>query len=124
MELMNELFTNVSYLKKLLDITASKWGLLAEEHIYVEDKERIQDGFIFDKNTNMLVFRQHIFCMLKPNGQGLTSIHLIHDAQENTIACQAYRGGKPVSNYVFFARQNDLEDEFANYMNLVVGRVV
>lgn len=123
MDLINELFTNTSYLKKLIDITASKWELQVDEKIYVQDNEYLQDGFILDKNTNMLVLKQHIFCMATPNKQGVTSIHLIHDSQEDTVACQAYRNQKPMCNYAFFARRNETENEFSNYINLVVGGI-
>lgn len=61
MDLINELFMETSYLKKLIDVAASKWELQVEENIYVQDHEYIQDGFIVDKSTKMLVFRQHIF---------------------------------------------------------------
>lgn len=123
MDLINELFTNTSYLKKLIDITASKWELQVEEKIYVQDNEYLQDGFILDKNTNMLVFRQHIFCMATPNKQGITSIHLIHDSQEDTVACQAYKNKKPMCNYALFAKRNETANEFSNYINLVVGGI-
>ena len=39
MDLINELFTETSYLKKLIDVAASKWELQVEENIYVQDHE-------------------------------------------------------------------------------------
>lgn len=121
MDLLNELFTNTTYLKKLIDITASKWGLQVEENIYVQDNEYIQDGYIVDKCTKMLVFTQHIFCNVMPNKCGITSIHLIHDSQEDTIACQAYKNQKPMLNYCFFSKRSQTANEFRNYIDLVVG---
>lgn len=105
-DLLNELFTNTSDLKKLIDITASKWGLQIEENIYVQDNEYIQDGYIIDRCTKMLVFKQHIFCNVMPNKCGITSIHLIHDSQEDTIACQAYKSQKPMLNHCFFSKRS------------------
>ena len=120
---MNELFTNTAYLKKLIDIAASKWELQTEEKIYLQENEYLQDGFIVDKNTNMLVFRQHIFCMVMPNKQGLTSIHIIHDSQEDTVECRGYKDHNPMRNYYFFARRSETANEFANYIHLVVGEM-
>ncbi|MDE6888770.1 MAG: hypothetical protein K2P45_09030 [Eubacterium sp.] len=121
MDLINELFTETSYLKKLIDVAASKWELQVEENIYVQDHEYIQDGFIVDKSTKMLVFRQHIFCNVMPNKDGITTIHLIHDSQEDTIVCQAYKNQKPLVNYCFCSKRSQTADEFRNYIDLVVG---
>lgn len=123
MELMNELFTNTFYLKKLIDIAASKWELQVEEKIYVQENEYLKDGYIVDKKTNMLVFTQHIFCMVMPNKQDITSIHLIHDSQKDTVDCQAYRDQKLLYNYAFYAERDETANEFANYIHLVVGGI-
>ena len=121
MDLFNELFTNTSDLKKLIDFAASKWELKVEEKIYTQDNEYIQDGFIADRHTNMLVTKQHIYCRVMPNKNGITEIHLIHDSQENTIGCQAYKNQRPVLNYSFFSRSSETANEFQNYIDSVVG---
>ncbi len=123
MDLMNELFTNTFYLKKLIDIAASKWELQVEEKIYVQENEYLKDGYIADKKTNMLVFTQHIFCMVMPNKQDITSIHFIHDSQKDTVYCQAYRDKKPLCHYAFYAERDEKANEFANYIHLVVGGI-
>ncbi len=123
MDMINDLFTNTSYLKKLIDITASKWELQVEENIHVQDCEYLQDGYIVDKSTKMLVFKQHIYCNVKLNKRGITTIHLIHDSQEDTIVCQAYKNLKPLLAYRFFSRRSQTANEFKNYIDLVVNMV-
>ncbi len=119
MDLINDLFTNTSYLKKLIDITASKWEVQAEENIFVPNNEYLQDGYIVDKSAKMLVFRQHIFCNVIPNKWGITTIHLIHDSQEDTIVCQAYKNQKPLLNFRFSSKRSQTANEFKNYIDLV-----
>lgn len=121
MDLFNDLFTNISDLKKLIDLAASKWGIEVEEKIYPQDNEYIQDGFLIDRRTNMLVTRQHIYCRVMPNKNGITAIHLIHDSQENTIGCQAYNHQSPMLNYSYFFRSSETANEFQNYVDGVVG---
>ena len=121
MDFFNELFTNTSDLKKLVDLAASKWGLQVRDEIYVQDGEGIQDGMIFDKSTSTLLFSQHIFCEVMPNKNGITSIHLIHESMKNTISCQAYKNQNPVLHYNFFAKSSQTANEFQNYIDLVVG---
>lgn len=119
MDLINDLFTNTSYLKKLINITASKWEVQAEENIFVPNNEYLQDGYIVDKSAKMLVFRQHIFCNVIPNKWGITTIHLIHDSQEGTIICQAYKNQKPLPDYRFSSKRSQTANEFKNYIDLV-----
>ena len=112
MDYFNELCTDISYLKKLIDLAASKWGLQTGDKIYVQDGEEIKDGHILDKSTGMLVFTQHIFCDVESNKNGITTIHLIHEAQKNTIS---------VLHYNFFAKSSKTANEFQNYIDLVIG---
>lgn len=121
MDIFHELFTNTSDLKRLLDLAASKWEIKVEEKIYPQDNEYIQDGFIFDSRTHMLVTRQHIYCRAMPNKKGITAIHLIHDSQENTIGCQAYQDQRPVIRYSFFSKSSETANGFQNYIDSVVG---
>ena len=121
MDYFNELCTDISYSKKLIDLAASKWGLQTGDKIYVQDGEEIKDGHILDKSTGMLVFTQHIFCDVESNKNGITTIHLIHEAQKNTISCQGYKNQNPVLHYNFFAKSSKTANEFQNYIDLVIG---
>lgn len=121
MDIISESFTNSYDLKSLLDIAAKKWNLVTENEIEVESSNYIAPGgLIFEKDTEMLVPIQKISCKVKLNKQGITSILLIHNSEERTILCQAYKDKKPLIEYQYFASADENGREIKNFTDLLI----
>ena len=122
MDLINHMFTNIKYLKPLLEIAAKQWGFVIEDNILLDAGYEMKDGFIFEIDTGLLVTTQKIYCRVKPNKEGITAIHLLHDSQKGILHCQAYKTDKPQLKYVIHAERGHEEDgEFKKYIDTAAG---
>lgn len=119
MDIINQTFTNSSYLKQLIDLTAKSWNVTTENEIKVDDPYIIgTDGFIYEKETGMLVPIQKIICNVKTNKYRITKIILIHNSEEMTLSCQAYQGNKAPVQYSYFVTADEENHEIKKYMDL------
>lgn len=58
---------------------------------------------------------------VKPNKQEIDSIILIHNPEEGTLLCQAYKGRKPLINYQYFICSDENENEIQKYTSFLIN---